>query len=168
MEKTEFRCPRYNELPHIPLYKEQLITFVEEALKDININTQEKLLTSTMVNNYVKQKIVERPKDKKYTEKHVAYFIVVCVLKQVFSLTEICKMIRMQIDTCPIEEAYDCFCEELEEAVNQALVTRDFSKDTRNISKEKTNLKSEMTKSAAISFANKLYLQKCIIDKIDR
>ncbi|MGL6105575.1 DUF1836 domain-containing protein [Romboutsia sp.] len=162
MDKVEFHCPRYNELPHIPLYKEQVISFIEEALKDININTQEKLLTSTMVNNYVKQKIVEPPKDKRYTDKHLAYFIVVCVLKQVFSLTEICKMIRMQIDTCPIEQAYDYFCVELEEAINQALVTRDFSQATFE---GKRTLQGEMTKSAAMSFANKLYLQKCIIDK---
>lgn len=162
MDKIEFHCPRYDELPNIPLYKEQVITFIEEALKDININEQEKLLTSTMVNNYVKQRIIGPPKDKRYTREHIAYFIIVCILKQVFSLTEICKMIRMQIDTCPVDHAYDYFCVELEKALNQALVTRDFSKEEFE---GKRTLQGEMTKSAALSFANKLYLQKCISDE---
>ena len=54
-------------------------------LKEININNEEKLLTPTMLNNYVKQKVVYPPKDKRYNEKHLAYLIVVCTLKQVFT-----------------------------------------------------------------------------------
>ena len=73
MESLEFHIPRFNELPRVPLYKDQVITYLENLVKSMNIESDEKLLTPTMLNNYVKQKVVSPPKDKKYNEKQVAY-----------------------------------------------------------------------------------------------
>ncbi|MGG7177900.1 DUF1836 domain-containing protein [Clostridium paraputrificum] len=160
-EILEFHCPRYNELPHIPLYKDQVITFIEDALKVLNLDSQESLLTPTMVNNYVKQKVVSPPKNKRYNETHLAYLIVVCILKQVFSLTEICKLIRIQIETCPIEQAYDYFCAELEKAIVAVSTTRDFSETDTDI---EMTFERELVKSAVGSFVHKIYIQKCIMD----
>lgn len=156
-EILEFHCPRYNELPKVPLYKDQVIIFIENALKDINFNQEEKLLTPTMLNNYVKQKIVESPKDKKYTEKHLAYLIVVCILKQIFTLNEISKLIKVQISEYPIEVAYDYFCNELEEAVKAVFTTRDFSAPS---SASKTTYESEVLRSAVRAFSHKIFIQK--------
>jgi hypothetical protein len=103
MDILEFSLPRFNELPKVPLYKDQVITYLDNLSKVLNIKNTEKVLTPTMINSYVKQKIVSPPKDKKYNEKHLAYLIVVCVLKQVFSIQEISTLINMQIEHCPIE-----------------------------------------------------------------
>ena len=127
MESSKFHLPRLNELPRVPLYKDQVITYLEDVAKSINVNTDEKILTPTMLNNYVKQKVVSPPKDKKYNEKHLAYLIVVCVLKQVFSLQEICSLINVQIESCPIDTAYDYFCTEAEKAIEAVFITRDVS-----------------------------------------
>ena len=118
----EFHIPRFSELPRVPLYKEQVIMYLEEVAKELNIDNEEKLLTPTMLNNYVKQKVVSPPKDKKYNEKHLAYLIVVCVFKQVFSLQEICRLIDIQMQLYPIEIAYDYFCTELEEAIKSVFI----------------------------------------------
>ena len=32
-EMLEFHCPRFDELPTIPLYKDQVISYVEDVLK---------------------------------------------------------------------------------------------------------------------------------------
>ena len=157
-----FHCPRYNELPHLPLYKDQVIMFIEDSLKSIHFGNNEKLLTPTMVNNYVKQKVVSPPKDKRYTEEHLSYFIVVCILKQVFSLTEVCELIKLQMETCPLDMAYDQFCDELESAIKITFTSRDFSELN---SKEDTSKEKEILRSSVISFANKLYIQKYIIEK---
>lgn len=162
VELINFHCPRYNELPTIPLYKEQVITFIEEALSVLCSESSEKLLTSTMVNNYVKQKVVSPPKDKKYNQTHVAYLIVVCILKQVFTLTEVCRLIRIQIDTCSIEHAYDRFCMELECALKSTFTNKDLERD------ENRSLEAELVRSAAMSFANKLYIQKYLDQKTKR
>ena len=58
--------------------------------------------------------------------------IVVCVLKQVFSLHEICDLINIQMESCPIEVAYDYFCDETEQAIKSVFFTRDFSKTSKS------------------------------------
>ena len=73
MDILEFSLPRFNELPKVPLYKDQVITYLDNLSKVLNIKNTEKVLTPTMINSYVKQKIVSPPKDKKYNEKHLAY-----------------------------------------------------------------------------------------------
>lgn len=154
---ANFHCPRFNELPKVDLYKDQVITYIENSLEVINLSPQEKLLTSTMVNNYVKQKVVQPPKDKKYSDKHIAYFIVVCILKQVFSLTEVCKLIKIQISNYDIEQAYDYFCVELEKAINAVFTTRDFTEPS---SATKVTKDTEVLRSAVLSFAHKIYIQQ--------
>ena len=157
MEITEIHLPRFNELPRVPLYKDQVITYLEEVVRLINVDEDEKLLTPTMLNNYVKQKVVSPPKDKKYNEKHLAYLIVVCVLKQVFSLNETCNLINIQIERCHIEPAYDYFCTEVEEAIKAVFITRDFSYPS---SAKTTTEESEILRSTVMSFAHKLFIQK--------
>lgn len=151
----EFHIPRFSELPRVPLYKEQVIMYLEEVAKELNIDNEEKLLTPTMLNNYVKQKVVSPPKDKKYNEKHLAYLIVVCVFKQVFSLQEICRLIDIQMQLYPIEIAYDYFCTELEEAIKSVFITRDFSysNSALNVTKE-----SEILRSSVMAIAHKIFV----------
>lgn len=156
MESLEFHIPRFNELPRVPLYKDQVITYLEDLVKVINIEGDEKIITPTMINNYVKQKVVSPPKDKKYNEKHLAYLIVVCLLKQVFSLQEICELINIQIESCPIEVAYDYFCEEVEQAIKAVFSTRDFSYPT---STGTTTNESEILRSTVMAVANKVFIK---------
>lgn len=162
MEGLEFHIPRFNELPRVPLYKDQVITYLENLVKSINIESDEKIITPTMLNNYVKQKVVSPPKDKKYNEKHLAYLIVVCVLKQVFTLQEICELINIQIESCPIELAYDYFCDEVEEAVKAVFSTRDFSYPTVT---ETTTNESEILRSTVMAVANRIFIKSKLKEK---
>lgn len=158
----DFHCPRYSELPKIELYKDQVINYIEETLKPLNLNPSEKLLTPTMLNNYVKQKVVSPPVNRRYNEKHLAYLIVVCLLKQVYSLTEICELIRHQIGSCPTDVAYDLFCFYLESTLKYV-----FS-DRENVESEidqKVTLEREIAQSVVVSLANKLFIQKYLIEK---
>lgn len=153
----DFHCPRFNELPRVPLYKEQVITYIEDVLGDMNFNNNEKILTPTMLNNYVKQKVVSPPKDKKYNEKHLAYLIVVCILKQVFSLQEICKLINIQIELYPVENAYDFFCVELENSLKDIFTTRSFSRASYN---GEATFETEVAVSTIRAFAHKVFIQQ--------
>ena len=156
MESLEFHIPRFNELPRVPLYKDQVITYLENLIKEMNVESDEKVLTPTMLNNYVKQKVVSPPKDKKYNEKHLAYLIVVCLLKQVFTLQEICELIKIQNESCPIEVAYDYFCAEVEQAINAVFITRDFSYPTATGT---TTNESEMLRSTVMAVANRIFIK---------
>lgn len=111
-----FHCPRWAELPAIALYMDQVTGYINEVFAPIAPQDQEKMLTKAMVNNYVKLRVMQAPEKKKYHRAHMAYLVTICVLKQVFSLPEIGQMIQVQINHCPVEQAYDRFCEELEQA----------------------------------------------------
>ena len=54
---------------------------------------------------------------KKYTRSHIAYLIVICTLKQTFSIAEIDRLIRMQIASFDTRVAYDYYCDAFEAAL---------------------------------------------------
>ena len=157
-----FRCPRYRDLPTIALYKDQVIIYIEETLKPLNLNPTEPLLTPTMLNNYVKQKVVSPPVNRRYTEKHLAYLTVVCLLKQVYSLNEICELITHQIGNYPTDMAYDLFCEELENALQYVFSGRE---GEFKLLDEEVTLEREIAQSVVLSIANKLFIQKYLLEK---
>ena len=96
--------PRYEEIPSIDLYMDQLIGYLEETLGPL-YQPDEKIITRSMVNNYVKQGVLASAAGKKYTRSHIAYLIVICTLKQTFSIAEIDRLIRMQISSFDTFEA---------------------------------------------------------------
>ena len=157
MDILEFSLPRFNELPKVPLYKDQVITYLDNLSKVLNIKNTEKVLTPTMINSYVKQKIVSPPKEKKYNEKHLAYLIVVCILKQVFSIQEISTLINMQIEHCPIEVAYDYFCSELENMLFYTFGVRD---EVEKVGVTNSELKG-MLRGVIIAVSQMIYLERC-------
>ncbi len=128
----KFHCPRWDELPNMDLYMDQVVTFLNTSLEIFIQPHQGKPITSTMINNYVKNGIVTAPIKKRYTKRHVAYLIVVCILKSVYSMEEISNLISVQIEKYPQDRAYDYFCAELETCLSAV-----FShKKVRHISSE--------------------------------
>ncbi|WP_290773961.1 DUF1836 domain-containing protein [Anaerofustis sp.] len=157
-EILNFHFPRYNELPNIELYMDQVINFIEDNLKIFSANEKEKIITSSMVNNYVKQGLVSPPNKKKYTKHHIAYIIVVCILKQILSISEICELIKIQINTYPIEDAYDYFADKLEEALKIAFIDKPEKTEHKN-----NGYEARIIRLATKSFANKIFLQKYLL-----
>lgn len=115
-----FHLPRWEELPTFPLYIDQVVYYIENNLQILSFNN-EKIITSSMINNYVKHGIVKPPIKKKYERIHLAYFIVVCILKKSYSLDEISKLIQVQINDFPTDQSYNYFCEEIEACVTSLL-----------------------------------------------
>ena len=58
--KEKFRLPRYNEIPNVGLYLDQVTKYIDDYLSPIAPS-----LTSSMISNYVKKKIIENPIKKK-------------------------------------------------------------------------------------------------------
>lgn len=110
-ELLEFKCPRWKDLPDFDIYMDQVIFYITQNLSCLYFDEKEKIITNSMVNNYVKNSIVKPPIKKHYKRYHMAFLIVVCVLKRVYSLSEISQMIEIQKDMkhSNLEEAYDNF-----------------------------------------------------------
>ena len=156
-EIAEYHCPRFSELPPISLYMDQLVEILDKYLEIFNIPGEEVAITSTMVNNYVKQKLIVPPENKRYSKEQLARLLVVGILKQVLSISDIAMLLELQIDKYTAEVAYDFFCTELENSLKATFKTRDFSAE--NSATVNTPL-SEVIRSALLSFANKIYVKK--------
>lgn len=111
-----FRLPRYEEIPQIDLYMDQLISYIDDHTA-LLLPKGEKRLTNSMVNNYVKQGLVPQPRSKRYTPDHVAYLLVVMILKRTLSLSEIDQLVSVQIGDVPTARAYDFFATVFEESM---------------------------------------------------
>jgi len=89
-----YRLPEWEELPNIDLYLDQVIALVNQYLGFFVYDpTEEKLLTPSMVNNYVKLRLIPAPVRKKYGRKHIALLLMVCTFKQSVSMAAMSLML---------------------------------------------------------------------------
>lgn len=153
-----FHIPRWNELPNIDLYMDQVLNYIESCLKDY-IKSDEKFLTKTMINNYVKQGILQPPTNKKYNKLHIAELFVICILKQVYSISEIKDLISLALKTNSSENSYNKFCDYLTESLISTFSGTEYA-NTSNFTPEQYLLKNVVQ-----SFANKLYAQIMYLNK---
>ena len=158
-EILSYRCPRYEELPTIPLYSEQVIDLIHHYAAPFLIFDGDARLTSTMINNYVKQRLIPPPEKKRYGQEHIARLYVIFLLKYAFSVAEIKNLLEIQVSTYPLPVAYDYFCLELEKALQSTFSTRDFSAPS---SATQITVESELVRSTALALANKLFAAKSL------
>ena len=156
---SNFHLPRWSELPNLDLYLDQLVTILEKYLKDCIGNKEETIITKTMINNYVKQGLIKPPRKKKYSRLHIATLIVICILKQIYSISDINELMLLAVKTVKFNKAYDEFCEALEKAI---LYTFDGIEYTVA---EDMPFERSLLKSVAQSFASKLYVEKTFLHK---
>ena len=113
--------PRWDELPNIALYLDQVVTLINNCLSPIlaqcDTKKDDTVLTKTMINNYVKYNLIEAPEKKKYGKNQLAKLFVICILKQVYSMNEINNLIKIAITSADIQISYDKFCIQFEEAL---------------------------------------------------
>ena len=88
-QNINFRFPTWEEIPDVGLYLNQTVNILEEYLKPFICNKYEKVITNTMVNNYVKMGLLEPPINKKYKREHISCLFVLCILKQVYSINDV-------------------------------------------------------------------------------
>ena len=158
-ELGEYKIPRYNELPDFDLYMEQLIEILDKYLNIFRIPGEEKMITATMVNNYVKQKVIHPPKNKKYSKSQLLYLIVIGILKQVWSISETAQVLKLYSEQYSEEIAYNYMCTELESALQATFITRNFSAES---CATKITPLSEAVRSALMAFTNRIYSKKVL------
>ena len=159
----KFHMPRWNELPEIDLYLDQVVTFIEKYLLDYvqyeNDEKENKIITKTMINNYVKQEVIEPPIKKKYNRNNIAYLFVICILKQVYSINDIKKLIQSMLKATPIQTAYNKCCDALETAISSTLIDKKFIYD------KITTENSYVLLNIVQTVASKLYVEKIFLEK---
>ena len=156
-EIAGFHIPRWNEIPKIDLYLDQLVCLLEQYLSNyIKNDDNEKIITKTMINNYVKHKIINPPVNKKYNTEHIAYLFVICILKQVYSINDIAELIKLAID---VDAEGRVKLDELEKAISLTFAGQEYT-GREIMTKEKYILRNVVQ-----SFANQLYVKRVYLKK---
>lgn len=93
-EISEYRTPSWESLPQIPLYLDQVVSFLEAQLKSLLQDENEKTITPSMINNYVKKKVIPAPEKKKYDVHHLARLLAIYTSKQILPISQISKFLN--------------------------------------------------------------------------
>ena len=104
-----YRLPEWDELPKIDFYLDQVIALVNQYWGFFVYDPEEeKLLTPSMVNNYVKLRLIPAPVRKKYGRRHIALLLMICTLKQSVSMAAMSNILPSE-DEALIREEYARF-----------------------------------------------------------
>lgn len=115
----DIHIPRWDELPEFDLYMDQVITVLDRYLWFLLPMDYGRLVTPSMINNYVKLKLLPKPYKKQYNRYHLASLIAITILKQVLTIKEVKDGILKQVEVEGDGKAYDNFCYEQEMAIKQ-------------------------------------------------
>lgn len=131
---TSLHFPRWEEFPNVGLYMDQVTELVNGYFSEISIIFGDELcITPSMINNYVKSRSMPAPEKKKYSRLHLAYIIIICILKQTFSLAVI-QQIFAGLNEENIKQLYNNFAAAQEVICKNVLleIENSLSKNTDN------------------------------------
>lgn len=150
---AEFHFPRYEEIPNVGLYLEQITKYINEYLAPFEDLT----ITSSMISNYVKKGLIANPVKKQYYREQIAYLFFIAAAKSVLSLDNISLFLEMQKQTYSAKKAYDYFCMEFENVLAHVFGIKD-TLDTIGVDNTDEKI---MLRNTIITVAHKIYLEKC-------
>lgn len=145
-----FHLPRYNEITNVGLYLEQTVKLINAYLAPLGGQP----ITGAMVSNYVKRKLVENPIKKQYYTDHIARLMFISVAKCVMTLEDISLILMLQRQQYTLKKAYDYFCDEFENIMQEAFgfgVAVNGLGDTQSEAKD-------LLRTSIIAIVNKIYL----------
>ncbi|MBQ6550066.1 MAG: DUF1836 domain-containing protein [Lachnospiraceae bacterium] len=104
-----YQLPRYDALPDLGLYMEQVVTLLKGYLSYLPADEEDPVITPAAINNYVRKKIMPMPVKKKYYRSHIAYLVMICALKQSMSISTLQKMLPADLSEDALKQTYDAF-----------------------------------------------------------
>ena len=167
-----------NDFPDLDLYIDQVMQLFETRLAYTKRNPDDKILTKTMINNYAKDNLLIKIKNKKYNKNHLILMGLIYNLKGSLSLTDIKTVLTPIInsfnngESYPLNDIYQSFLDiydlNLEELKN---ITHKIEDNTLNIMKEKSGKLGEYEElfllvCAYVSISNLFRrMSECLIDE---
>lgn len=110
MDKLEkflgFKLCQADEIPKIPLYMDQVTGYLDDIFKDVKRDEDEKILTKTMINNYVKAGLLKAPEKKKYNAEQIKTLMMIYMLKGSLQIQEIEKFLSIEEDHLALYEQF--------------------------------------------------------------
>ena len=97
LEKVEYI--KSEDIPNIDLYMDQVLTFMDRKLRSaVRPQTEDRILTKTMINTYAKNDLLPPPVKKKYSKEHVLLLIFIYYYKGIIPMNEIQTLLKPLTD----------------------------------------------------------------------
>ena len=153
LKKTveHFRLPRYEELPTVGLYLEQVVQYINGVLVPVGCAE----ITTSMVSNYVKKGFIPSPQKKQYNSDQIVYLMFIAITKNVLSLEHIVELFEVRKMHYTLPVAYDYFCCELENMLSYVFGWQE--RPAENIGFTQTTEK-DFLRSIIISVSHSMYI----------
>ena len=105
----QYRPVSWEQIPDLGLYMDQVVTFITRVYEPLYCEDIHSYLSPSMINNYVKSKLIPRPTGKKYSRDQIALLMMIVVLKQTCSMDDIRRMLTLR-EGDSAEGLYSDFC----------------------------------------------------------
>ena len=106
---SQFDLPDWDSLPQLDLYMDQVILLLRRYLTPLDPGGDERSITASIINNYVRMKVIPPPLKKKYSRVHLAYLVIICTLKQSLSISCIQRLLPEDRSEEAVRQFYDGF-----------------------------------------------------------
>ena len=90
------KVPKENQMLDMDLYMEQLISFLDHYNYIYQRNFDDKIITNSMINNYVKAKVIDSPVKKKYQKVHVGQLLRMSFYKKILEINDCKKLFEIE------------------------------------------------------------------------
>lgn len=168
-----------DDIPRIDLYMDQVLTFMEEHLSSSARDPEhDKILTKTMINNYVKNDVLISPVRKKYGMDHMILLLMIYYLKSYLSIGDIQQVLEPLKEYCrasdgkenllSLEAIYRAVYENMSDELKavQEDADRQFARARETFSEEEEG-GAELQKFALIArMSAEIYLKKLFIERL--
>ena len=148
-----FRLPRHHELPDMGLYLEQVVKYINSTLAPLHCPE----VTGSMISNYVKKGLIEKPVKKQYSAEHIAYLIFIVLAKNLLTIEDIRVMIQMQRSSYPAPVAYNYLADELENMLFYIFGLKDQLDALGETASDQKDLLRDLIFSAAYMLRMRMY-----------
>ena len=163
-----------DDIPNIDLYMDQVTTYLNDKFANTKRHEDEKLMTKTMINNYVKSRLLPSPEKKKYTKDHMMVLIMIYFFKNIISINDVNKLITPLLDSyfhndeIPLENIINTFltfakqCNLTDSILTEYNECREIFKDANVKDKEYLETMGLITMLSYDTFVRKIVIEKLI------
>ena len=167
------------KIPEVDLYMDQVTSFMEEHLKKTKRSPEDKALTKTMINNYVKNRLLPPPEKKKYSKEHILTLVFIYYFKSVLSISDIQNILNPLTDryfgeksSPSLTDIYDGIfkleghqVERLKEMIREEyMISETAFSDLEDLDEEDADFLQKFTFICLLNFD--VYTKKLLIEKI--
>ena len=163
-----------DDIPNIDLYMDQVTTYLNDKFANTKRHEDDKLMTKTMINNYVKSRLLPSPEKKKYTKDHMMVLIMIYFFKNIISINDVNKLITPLLDSyfhneeIPLENIINTFltfakqCNLTDTILTEYNECREIFKDANVKDKEYLETMVLITMLSYDTFVRKIVIEKLI------